>query len=43
MASALRYGRTIFRNGETHYRWCFADSTTAHAFIEQFGGAFYNP
>jgi hypothetical protein len=34
----LRHGRTIFRDGETHYRWCFADSTTARAFIEQFGG-----
>ena len=39
----LRHGRTIFRDGETHYRWCFADLNTAHAFIEQFGGAFYNP
>ena len=38
----LRYGRTIFRGSETYYRWCFADTTTAHAFVEQFGGAFYN-
>src|SRR5262249_14920622 len=36
----LRHGRTNSRGGETHYRWCFADSTTAHAFVEQFGGAF---
>ena len=36
----LRHGRRILRGGETHYRWCFADSTTAHAFVEQFGGAF---
>jgi hypothetical protein len=39
----LRHGRTIFKDGETRYRWCFRDSTTAHAFVEQFGGAFYKP
>src|SRR5262249_16091770 len=36
----LRHGRTNSRGSVTHYRWCFADSTTAHAFVEQFGGAF---
>jgi hypothetical protein len=35
----LRHGRTINREGETYYRWCFADSATARAFFEQFGGA----
>ena len=38
-----RHGRTILRNGETHYRWCFSDIATARAFAEQFGGAFYKP
>jgi hypothetical protein len=37
----LRHGRSILRYGETYYRWCFRDSTTARAFVEQFGGAFY--
>ena len=30
-----RHGRTILRNGETHYRWCFPDLATARAFLEQ--------
>ena len=38
-----RHGRPILRNGEKQYRWCFSDIATAHAFIEQFGGAFYKP
>jgi hypothetical protein len=25
----LRHGRSILRYGETYYRWCFPDSTTA--------------
>jgi len=36
-----RHGRTILRNGEKHYRWCFSDIATARAFAEQFAGAFY--
>jgi hypothetical protein len=38
-----RKGAVVFKDGETRYRWCFTDSTTAHAFAEQFGGAFYKP
>jgi hypothetical protein len=33
-----RHGRTIFRQGQTYYRWCFSDLATAQAFIEKFGG-----
>jgi hypothetical protein len=36
-----RYGRTIWRNEQRYYRWCFSDLETARAFVEQFGGAFY--
>ena len=36
-----RLGRTIWRDERRYYRWCFADLTTARAFVEQFGGAFY--
>jgi hypothetical protein len=36
-----RHGRTIFRQGQTYYRWCFSDLATARGFLEQFGGAFY--
>ena len=36
-----RHGRTILRNDEKHFRWCFSDIATARAFAEQFGGAFY--
>ena len=36
-----RFGRTIFRDGQSYYRWCFSDLETARAFLEQFGGAFY--
>jgi hypothetical protein len=39
----LRHGRIILRSGENHYRWCFADLMTTLAFVEQFGGAFYEP
>lgn len=35
------FGRTIWRNEQRYYRWCFSDLTTARDFIEQFGGAFY--
>ena len=34
----LRYGRSILKGGENYYRWCFPDSATALAFVEQFGG-----
>jgi hypothetical protein len=34
----LRHGRMILRGGENYYRWCFPDSATALAFVEQFGG-----
>jgi len=36
-----RLGRTIWRDERRYYRWCFSDLTTARAFVEQFGGAFY--
>jgi hypothetical protein len=36
-----RHGRTIWRNQQRYFRWCFSDLETARAFIEQFGGAFY--
>jgi len=36
-----RLGRTIWRDEQLYYRWCFSDLETARAFIEQFGGAFY--
>jgi hypothetical protein len=39
----LRHGRIISRYGETYYRWCFPDLMTALAFVERFGGAFYEP
>jgi hypothetical protein len=34
----LRHGRMILRGGEIYYRWCFPDSMTTLAFVEQFGG-----
>jgi hypothetical protein len=36
-----RHGRRIMREDQTYSRWCFYDLTTARAFVEQFGGAFY--
>jgi hypothetical protein len=36
-----RFGRTVWRNEQRCYRWCFSDLETARAFVEQFGGAFY--
>jgi hypothetical protein len=36
-----RFGRTIWRNEQRYYRWCFSDLETARAFVVQFGGAFY--
>jgi hypothetical protein len=38
-----RHGRTIMREGQIYYRWCFPDLAAAQAFVEQFGGAFYKP
>jgi len=38
----LLHGRTNSRGGKDYYRWCFADLMTALAFVEQFGGAFYD-
>ena len=38
---APRFGRTVWRDQQRHYRWCFSDLETARAFIEQFGGSFY--
>jgi hypothetical protein len=34
----LRHGRMILRGGEIYHRWCFPDSMTTLAFVEQFGG-----
>jgi hypothetical protein len=36
-----RHGNIILKEGETYYRWCFSDLTTARAFMEQFGGTVY--
>jgi hypothetical protein len=29
-----RHGAITLREGQTYYRWCFSDLTTAHAFME---------
>jgi hypothetical protein len=34
------HGRTITRQQQIFYRWCFSDLATARAFIDQFGGEF---
>src|SRR5215472_9741866 len=34
-----RHGRTIIRQKQIFYRWCFSDLGTAEAFMEQFGGS----
>jgi len=34
------HGRTINRQKQIFYRWCFSDLATARDFIEQFGGEF---
>ena len=34
-----RHGRRVTRNNRICFRWCFSESTTAHDFIEEFGGA----
>ena len=34
------HGRTIIRQHQIFYRWCFSDLATARDFIEQFGGEF---
>jgi hypothetical protein len=36
-----RFGRTVFRDEQSYYRWCFSDLTTARAFLQKFCGAFY--
>ena len=36
------HGRTIIRQEQIFYRWCFSDLATANAFIERFGGEFLN-
>jgi hypothetical protein len=36
-----KFGRMVFRDGQTYDRWCFSDLTTARAFVEHFGGVFY--
>ena len=38
-----RHGHIVLEKGQTYYRWCFPDSTMAHAFIEQFGGEVAQP
>jgi hypothetical protein len=38
-----RHGRTIDREGQIYFRWCFPDSDTASAFKEQFGGEVLQP
>src|SRR5690348_17111274 len=38
-----QHGRTNLGGAQgSSYRWCFSDLATARAFIEQFGGTFYN-
>jgi hypothetical protein len=39
----LRHGRRIIRETQIYFRWCFSDSATARAFIEQFGGEILQP
>jgi len=34
----VRHGRTIVREGQSYFQWCFLDLDTARAFMEQFGG-----
>jgi len=34
------HGRTIIRQQQIFYRWCFSDFATAREFMEQFGGEF---
>ena len=34
----VQHRRTIIRETQIYFRWCFSDPATAHAFIEQFGG-----
>jgi hypothetical protein len=34
------HGRTINRQQQIFYHWCFSDLATARDFIEQFGGEF---
>ena len=34
------HGRTIIRQQQIFYRWCFSDLATARDFIDQFGGEF---
>jgi hypothetical protein len=29
-----RFGRTIFRDGQSYFRWCFSDLDIARAFLE---------
>jgi hypothetical protein len=33
-----RHGRTIVMRSGFIYRWCFEDLSSAHTFIEEFGG-----
>jgi hypothetical protein len=33
-----RHGRTVLRESQLYYRWCFGNLSTARAFLEQFGG-----
>jgi hypothetical protein len=33
-----QFGRTVFRDGQNYFRWCFFDLETARLFAEQFGG-----
>jgi hypothetical protein len=36
-----RHGRTMLREGQFYYRWCFPDLQMAHAFSEHFAGSLY--
>ena len=38
-----RHGRTILKEGQFYYRWCFPDLQIAHEFIEEFGGSIIEP
>jgi hypothetical protein len=38
-----RHGRRIIRETQIYFRWCFSESATARAFIEQFGGEILQP
>ena len=37
------HGRRLTRGNRIHYRRCFCDLATAHAFVDEFGGELLRP